>query len=81
MFNTADKLSRNVESGSAGGAITPPIFLDMRKKVAFSTPNIFRLQEEHAQKVISTPNILQLPTGLLRTLDPNLEMQTTFLST
>ena len=31
-------------SGGAGGAIVPPIFLEIRKKVALSTPNISRLQ-------------------------------------
>ena len=46
-------------------AIAPPIFLDVRKKVAFSTPNISRLLEQRTSKVISTPNILQLPTGLM----------------
>ena len=28
-----------------GGAIEPPIFLEMREQVAFSTPNMFRVQE------------------------------------
>ena len=32
-------------SGDAGGAIAPPIIFEIRKKVAFSTPNISRLQE------------------------------------
>ena len=35
---------RDVGSRGAGGAIASPIFLDMKKKVAFSTPNILRLQ-------------------------------------
>ena len=51
-------------TGIAGDAIAPPIFLEIRKKVAFSTPNISRLQELHAAKVISTPNILHLPPPL-----------------
>ena len=38
-------LPRAVESGGPGCAIAPPIFRDMRKKVAFSTPNISTLQE------------------------------------
>ena len=50
-----------------GGAIAPPILLEMKKKVAFSTPNISRLQEKLPTKVISTPNILHLPTGLRNT--------------
>ena len=37
------KDNRGVGSRVAGGAITPPISLDMRKKVAFSTPSISRL--------------------------------------
>ena len=56
--------NRVVGSGGAGGATAPPIFLDMRKKVAFSTPNISKVQEKRAQNFISTPNILQLPAGL-----------------
>ena len=36
---------RAVGSRSAGGAIAPPIFLDMKKKVVFSTPNISRLKK------------------------------------
>jgi len=32
-------------TGGAVGAIAPPMFLEIRKKVAFSTPNISRLQE------------------------------------
>ena len=36
---------RAVGSGGAGGAKAPPIFLDVRKKVAFSTPNNVRLQK------------------------------------
>ena len=37
--------SKTVGSGGSEGAIASQIFLDMRKIVAFSTPNIFRLQE------------------------------------
>ena len=48
----------------SGGAIAPPIFLDVRKKVVFSTPNISRLVLYAPQKVISTPNIVHLPPGL-----------------
>ena len=36
---------RAVGSGGAGGATAPPIFLDVRKKVAFSTPNYSTLQD------------------------------------
>ena len=31
--------------GGAGGAIAPPIFLEIRKKVEFSTPNVSGLHE------------------------------------
>ena len=37
--------SRGDGTGGAGGAIAPPIFLEIKKKVAFSTPNIYRLQD------------------------------------
>ena len=36
-------ISRAGGKGGAGGAIAPPIFLEIRKKVAFSTPNILHL--------------------------------------
>ena len=32
-------------SGGAGDTIAPPIFLDMKKKVVFSTPHISRLKK------------------------------------
>ena len=32
-------------SGGAGGAIAPPIFLEIRNKVVFSTPNVSGLHE------------------------------------
>ena len=57
------KVSR---AGGNGGAIAPPIFLKLRENVTFSTPNISRLVHGASRKVISTPNILHLPPGLLK---------------
>ena len=38
-------LYRGAGTGGAGGAIATPIFLEIGKKVAFSTPNISRSKE------------------------------------
>ena len=32
---------RAVGTGGAGGAIAPPIFLEIKKKEVFSTPNVY----------------------------------------
>ena len=61
-------LYRVLGTGSAGGAIASPIFLEKKIKVAFSTPNISRLQKLLATIVISTFDILCLPTGLLKNI-------------
>ena len=42
VFNTRDVLARVEENGGAGGAIAPPIFLEIGKILPFSTPNIPR---------------------------------------
>ena len=52
-------------TGGAGGAIAPPIFLKIGKKVVFSTLNIPRMVLNALQKVISTPNIVHFPPGLI----------------
>ena len=49
----------------AGCAVALPIFLEIKKKAAISTPNNSRFQDELATKVNSTPNISHLPTGLI----------------
>ena len=53
-------------TGGAGGAIAPPIFLKIGGKLAFSIPNISRLVRNGPKRVISTPNILHLPPGLVK---------------
>ena len=58
-------LCRGAGAGGAGGAIAPPIFLEIGEIVAFSTPNISRFKIGFAPKnVIRTPNILHLPAPL-----------------
>ena len=37
--------SKGAGTGGAGGAIAPPIFLEIGEKIAFSTPNISRSKE------------------------------------
>ena len=37
-------------TGGAGGAIAPPIFLEIGEIAAFSTPNISRLKEGAARR-------------------------------
>ena len=54
-------------TGGAGGAIAPPIFLEIDQILAFSTPNISRSNKGVTQKVISTPNILHLPQPMSTT--------------
>ena len=67
-------LNRFGGTGGAGGAIAPPIFLKIGGQLAFSTPNNSRLVPNGPRRVISTPNILQLPPGLgsIEPLEPPL---------
>ena len=46
---------RAVGCGGAGGAIAPPIFLDMRKKVVFSTPIFLDYRFNMSQKSLAPP--------------------------
>ena len=43
--HSVQNIHRAGETEGAGGTVAPPIFHEIRKKVAFSNPNIFRLQE------------------------------------
>ena len=45
LYDQNWKIANVIESGGDGVAIAPSMFLDMRKKLVFSTPNIFRMQE------------------------------------
>ena len=42
--------SRGDGTGDAGGAIAPPIFLEIGRILAFSTLNIFGLKEDATRK-------------------------------
>ena len=64
-IDTFSKRYQGRRSGGAGGATTPPIYLEIREKVAFSTPNISGPQRKCAAKIISTPNIFYFPPGLI----------------
>ena len=58
----------NTGPSEVGGAKATPIFLEIWNRLAFTTPNILRFREYHARKIMSTPNILQLHTGMIRLL-------------
>ena len=60
-----DNQFRRGGTGGVGGAVAPPIFLKIGGKIAFSTPNISRLVPNGPQMVISIPNILHHPPGLV----------------
>ena len=49
---------RGAGTGGAGGAIAPPIFLEIAKIVGFSTPNISRSKEGDRPKKSLAPPIL-----------------------
>ena len=62
-----------------GGAIAPPMPLNIRKKVASSTPNISTSVNGAPRKVICTPKTSHFPPGLERT-DENVDQELIELS-